>query len=229
MYEDIFTKYGVPREIFIDQGPLFTSKLISKLVKEYEIRHRKLTPSHPQANRKVEVTNRDIDNILTKIVQIHRKDWTTRLLKVVWAYRTTWKIRSFTPYELVYGKTTILLIEFEYKTLRTIVELDMDLTVAQKERLHNLNGLDEIRMEAMNHIETIQKQRTKWHDQFIKTKAFNVGDWALLYDSRINIIRGSYNPNGWDPMKYNRYSPMEQSNYNPQMQLYFHYWLTNTN
>lgn len=73
LYEDIFTRYGVLREIVTDQGPQFTSKIISKLVEEYEIKHRKSTPYHPQANGQVEVTNKKIDNILTKIVQIHMK------------------------------------------------------------------------------------------------------------------------------------------------------------
>jgi hypothetical protein len=35
--------------------------------------------------------------------------------------------------------------------------LDMDLTTTQKERLHHLNELDEIKMEAIHHIEIIQK------------------------------------------------------------------------
>lgn len=58
---------------------------------------------------------------------------------------------GFTSYELVYGKIIVLPIEFEYKNLRTTVELGMDLTEAQKEMLHSLNGLDEIRMEAVHH------------------------------------------------------------------------------
>lgn len=125
----------------------------------------------------MKVTNKKIESILTKTLQLHKKDWVARLPKVVWEYRTTWKkITSFTPYELVYGKITILSIVFEYNTLRTSVELDMALIVAQKERLHHLNGLDEIRMEAIHHIEIVQKKRTKWHDQYVKTKSFNVGD-----------------------------------------------------
>lgn len=76
----------------------------------------------------------------------------------MWAYKTTWETTtSFTLYELVYGKIVVLPIEFEYKTLRTVVDLEMDLKKAHKERLHNLNGLDEIKMEAMHHIEIIQK------------------------------------------------------------------------
>lgn len=71
----------------------------------------------------MEVTNSEIQNILNKVVQIHRKYWASRLAQAVWAYRITWKTTiGFTRYELVYGKTTILPIEFEYKTLRIVVE-----------------------------------------------------------------------------------------------------------
>jgi len=128
---------------------------------------------------------------LTKIIQLHRRDWVSKLLKVVWAYRTTWKTTTrFTHYELVYSKTIVLPIEFEYKTLRTAVDLGMDLIEAQKYRLKHLNALDEIILEAIHHIEVIQKQRIKWHDKYIKTKEFTAGDWALLYDSRYKVIKG---------------------------------------
>ena len=84
-------------------------------MKEYNIRHHKSSPYHPQENGQEEVTNREIEAILTKIVHIHKKDWTSRLTKVVWAYWTTWKTTiGFTPFELVYGKGAMLPIEFEH-------------------------------------------------------------------------------------------------------------------
>lgn len=89
IYEEIFTWYGVPREIVTDQGTQFTSTLVTTLVNEYNIRHKNFSPYHPRANGKVEVTNREIEFILTKIVAIHKKDWANRLPKVVWPYRTT--------------------------------------------------------------------------------------------------------------------------------------------
>lgn len=95
--------------------------------------------------------------------------------------------------------------------------------------LHNLNGLDEIRMDPMHHTQIVQKQGTKWHDHFIKTKEFNVGDWDLLYDSKYKYYKEIYNPNGWDPIKSNRYSSMEQSNCKPQMKLDFQCWLIDIN
>lgn len=50
IYEEIFTQYGVPKEIVIDQEAQFTSTLVTTLVNEYNIRHTKSTPYNPQAN-----------------------------------------------------------------------------------------------------------------------------------------------------------------------------------
>jgi len=41
LYEDIFTRFGVPREIVTDQRSQFTSNLMEKLMEEYKIKHRK--------------------------------------------------------------------------------------------------------------------------------------------------------------------------------------------
>ena len=127
-----------------DQGSQFTSPLVEELLAHHKIKHRTSTPYHPQANGQVEVTNRALEGILTKVVSSSRKDWADRLVEATWAYNTTWKTTTgFTPYELVYGKKALLSIEFEYNTLRMAAQLDLDLSHAQKERLLQLNGLDE--------------------------------------------------------------------------------------
>ena len=114
-------------------------------MKEYSIRHHKSSPYHPQVNGQVEVTNRKLEAILTKIVHIHKKDWTSRLTEVVCVYQTTWKTTTrFTPFEIVYGKEIMLPIEFEHNTLHTALELNINIPIAQKERLLHLNFLDEI-------------------------------------------------------------------------------------
>ena len=50
IYEDIFTLFGVPHEIFTYQGTQFTSKLMRELTEKYGIKHYKSSPYHPQAN-----------------------------------------------------------------------------------------------------------------------------------------------------------------------------------
>eukprot|EP00253_Pinus_taeda_P006532 PITA_06532 len=145
--ENIFYKFGYPRGLVTDQGSQFTSNLIEDLLSHHKIKHRTSTPYHPQANGQVEVTNRTLEGILTKVVSSNRKDWADRLVDATWAYNTTWKTTTwFTPYELVYEKRALLSIEFEYNTLRMAAQLDLDLSHAQRERLLQLNGLDEHRM-----------------------------------------------------------------------------------
>jgi len=132
-----------------------------------------------------------MERILTKVVSNNKKDWADRLVEATWAYNTTWKTTTgFTPYELVYGKRALLSIEFKYNTLRMAAQLDLDLSLAQQERLLQLNGLDEHRMQALLHSEVVQLQRKVWHDQHLNDKKFQPGDWALLYDSRYKDFNG---------------------------------------
>ena len=97
--ENIFTRFGVSREIVADQGTRFNSKMVQELMKKNKVQHKQSTPYHYQANGQLEVTNRELEIIMTKTVQLHRKDWANRLNKVIWAYNITQKTTiGLTPY-----------------------------------------------------------------------------------------------------------------------------------
>jgi transposase InsO family protein len=136
LFEDIFVRFGVPKELLTDGGPPFTSHKFESLLNKYHVFHRTTSPYHPQGNGQVESTNKVIEVILTKTVRENRMDWSDRLHEDLWAYRTTWRnTTSFSTYELVYEKSHVFLIEFEIKTLRTASKVNLDLTVAQMARL----------------------------------------------------------------------------------------------
>jgi len=119
-----------------------------------------------------------------KTIQLHQKDWVEIFPEALWAYQTTWhNTTGFTPYDLVYGKYVVFLIEFEVKTLCIELQSKMDLTKAQQHCLNQINELDDFRQVFIQQTDIIQRQRAKWHDQFIKKKKFYEGDWALLFDS----------------------------------------------
>jgi transposase InsO family protein len=71
IYEDIFTRFGLPHEIVTNQGTQFTSKLMIELTDKYGIKHCKYSPYHPQANGQVESKKKVLEAILTKTVQLH--------------------------------------------------------------------------------------------------------------------------------------------------------------
>ena len=113
LFEEIFARYGTPREIVLDGGSQFTSHMIEKLMQKYGVKHRITIPYHPQANGQVESTNKVLENILTKTVASHRRDWAQKLPEALWAYRTTWRnTMGFSPFELVYGKSPLFPVEF---------------------------------------------------------------------------------------------------------------------
>jgi len=94
------------------------------------------------------------------VVSSSKKDWAKRLVESTWAYNTRWKTATgFTPYELDYGEKAFFSIEFEYNMLRMATQLDLYLSSALKERLFQLNGLDEFEMQAILHTYVVQLQR----------------------------------------------------------------------
>ena len=120
----------------MDGGPQFTSHMIADLTEKYGIKHRVTFPYHTQANGQVESTNKVLENIVTKTIASHQKDWIERLPEALWAYRTT-KINTtcYCPYELVYEKIPLFPVEFEVKTLRTALEVGLTPTATQKHQL----------------------------------------------------------------------------------------------
>ena len=67
-------------------------------------------------------------------------------------------------------------IEFEHKTLKSSLELDVDLSKAQEDQLLQLNALDEYQNFSLHNIELSQQQWKKWHDKFIHNNKFSIGD-----------------------------------------------------
>ena len=160
------------------------------LTQQYHIKHYKSSPYHLQENEQVESTNKVLEVILTKTVQLHHKYLEDRLFEALWAYRTTWiNTTGFTPYELVYGKHVLMPIEIQVKTFRTTAQLGIDLSDAQKQRISQLNKMDEIRQDAAQHTILVQEKRARWHDKFIKKKVFKPSDWALHFYSRFKNFR----------------------------------------
>ncbi|MCO5561815.1 hypothetical protein L7F22_015439 [Adiantum nelumboides] len=125
LYENIFTRYGLPIEIVSDKGTHFITEVIEQLLDEFMVIHRKSTPYHPQAKDQAESTNKILVTVLTKIVSESRADWDQKLHSALWAYRVAYKTSiDTTPFNMVYGIQAILPLEFLIPTLRVAKELE---------------------------------------------------------------------------------------------------------
>lgn len=68
--------------------------------------HSVATSYHPKTSGQDEVLNREVKQILSKMVNAHRKDLSKKLVDVLWAYMSAYKTPiGNSPYHIVFGKT----------------------------------------------------------------------------------------------------------------------------
>ena len=187
----IFSRFGTPRALIMDNGTHFCNKVIHKVLKKYGVRHRTSFAYHPQSNGQAEVSNREIKSILEKTVNSSRKDWSKKIEDALWAYRTAFKTPlGMSPFRIVYGKACHLPVELEHRAYWATRQLNMDSALAGEKRLLQLSELDEFRNEAYENAH-IYKEKTKaWHDKHITRKEFTAGQQVLLFNSRLKLFPG---------------------------------------
>jgi len=61
------------------------------VLEHYNVKHKVITPYHPQENGQAEVSSKELKRILEKTVATSRKVWATKLNEALWAYKTTFK------------------------------------------------------------------------------------------------------------------------------------------
>lgn len=112
----LFCRFGAPQVLISDNGPQFIDSRFKNFMKEFNIKHRRVTPLHPMANGEVERFNRTIKkSILTAIAD--NKDWRETLDNFLLNYRNTpHATTGEAPARLMFGR----LLKDKLPTMTTI-------------------------------------------------------------------------------------------------------------
>ena len=107
-YEDIICHHGCLQEIISDNGSAFISQMVESMLENHQIKHRLISPYHPQSNGLVERFNRTLCKSLAKFVQLQEQDWNKFIPSVLFAYQTMkHNTTKYNPFSLVYGRSAI--------------------------------------------------------------------------------------------------------------------------
>ena len=77
--KNIFSRFEFSYAIISDGGIHLTNYQFRTLLRKYGITHKIATPYHSQISDQVEVSNKEIKNILQKTIRPDHRDWSDRL------------------------------------------------------------------------------------------------------------------------------------------------------
>ena len=102
MRKNVITWFKVPWAVISDNGTQFESRLFTGFCSNLGIRNFFSSPTYPQSNGQVEVSNKVILDGVKKRLKDAKERWVKELPSVIWMHRTTKSTRE-TPYALAYG------------------------------------------------------------------------------------------------------------------------------
>jgi transposase InsO family protein len=130
----IITRFGVPSKITTDNAKSFSSYALVEFCFKYGITLSHSSNYYPQGNGLAESTNKNLMNILKKVVGENKKSWDSKIKYAVWANRITTKTSTGkTPFELVYGLEAKLPVNLQIPILRFTQQYDIDVEQSKEE------------------------------------------------------------------------------------------------
>lgn len=74
-FDNVFRRYGLPKRMISDRGPLFTSKVAKELFKLIGVKQSFSMAYHPQTDGETERVNQELELYLRTFCGLHQHDW----------------------------------------------------------------------------------------------------------------------------------------------------------
>ncbi|XP_037526427.1 uncharacterized protein LOC119403570 [Rhipicephalus sanguineus] len=154
---EMFSRFGVPREVLSDRGTNFTSDLMKEVARLLSVRQLHTTPYHPMANGLVEKFNGTLKLMLKRMCAEKPRDWDRYLAPLLFAYREVPQAKLWTNADLTEEAKTTYQHVFDLR-----------------------NRLEETCRLAHEELEKAGARYTKLYNRKAKERSFNPGDKVLI-------------------------------------------------
>ncbi|GKV43324.1 hypothetical protein SLEP1_g50628 [Rubroshorea leprosula] len=181
--EDIIHRFGLPETITTDQGTVFVRHQVKAFAKEMGFRLLNSTPHYAQANGQAEASNKVVINLLEKMVDDNPRRWHELLSETLWVYRTSQRSSTkMTPFALTYGHDAILPMELTARSLRMVIQHNLQSGEYDKAMMLELEDFEDSRLTALDRLQAQKLKIAKSYNKRVKGKNLAVGDlvWKVI-------------------------------------------------
>jgi len=179
LVDQVFSRWGTPCRLLVDNGPEFRSELFSEVCKLLEVDKLHTTPYHPQTNGCIERFHLTLNRMLGKVIADNQKDWDSHLSAVLSAYRASkHESTGFTPYELVTGQKPRMPIDIVLGDVSADRPRHENYTEYVEDLRERLTKSHQI---AREHLVVAADRRKQECDLKVKPRSFEIGEkiWYL--------------------------------------------------
>lgn len=173
-----FFKFGIPVRIHSDQGRSFESLLIQQLCQLYGIEKSRTTPYHPAGNGQCERFNRTLHDLLRTLPPSRKRDWSSCLPHVLYAYNTTpHQATGESPFFLMFGQEPRLPVDFLLGRVQEPVAGSVHDWIQEHQA-----RLQVAFQGARDRLRVAAERRKSHHDQRVQHAPLKVGQLVWLRD-----------------------------------------------
>ena len=160
---NIFSRFGLPLEIIMDNVPTLISAKLTQFMVKLGVKHFTSSTYYPQGNGQVQSTNKILVRIIKRTIEDKPHQWNTLLTYALLADHTTTKESiDCTPFQLTYGQDDILPTKLGLSSLRLMLQIE-DLNSSNvPQRINTLLALEEQRNFTLENIKTRKQTMKKY-------------------------------------------------------------------
>ena len=181
LVQGFISRFGIPSQIHSDQGPQFESHLFKSLCGLLGVEKTRTTPYHPQSDGMVERFNRTLEDMLSKVVNCHHRNWDDCLPLAMMAYRSSvHETTGESPVRLMFGREIQLPIDLLLGKCPVDSELCEPNVAYVKNLRDRLQCIHEVTRQSMLHSSDRQKRA---YDLRQNCKSYKIGDAVYLHST----------------------------------------------
>lgn len=182
MLENIFSRFGTPRKLVIDNAQAFKSIKMQNFCQNYNVILSHSTPYYPQGNGLAKSSDKSLVRIIKKLLVDNKKGLDSKLIFALWADRTRSKksISTF-PFQLFYGVDDVIPVQLALLVMKYAQE-EMDEPNRVQRRMLQLIEVHQIRKALMDKAQAYKDKVKTLFDRRTNQKKFQVDDLVLRWD-----------------------------------------------